>query len=219
MATGDAPDMVARLKAVLPNRWFPDTAPVLAGLLSGFAVVASSMYALLQAVREQTRIATASGAFLDMIGQDYFGVRLRRRFGQRDETYRRRIQAELLRERGTRAAVISVLTDLTGRAPVVFEPARATDTGAWGIALGYGMAGGWGSLELPFQCFVTAYRPLGVGISSVAGWGGSSGGWGQGAIEYASVEMLQGQVTGAEIDAAVAGVMPAASIAWTRIVS
>jgi hypothetical protein len=213
---GAAPDMLARLKAVLPPRWFADDTPVLDGLLAGLAAAAAWLYALLATVRQQARLATASGGFLDLIAQDYLGARIARRAGQGDGAFRTRIEAELLRERGTRGAIISVLGDLTGRAPVVFEPARAADTGAWGIATGYGAAGGWGSLMLPFQCFVTAYRAQGSGIARVAGWG-SGGGWGVGAIEYAGLEMLEGQLTDADIAAAIAGVMPVAAIAWTRI--
>jgi hypothetical protein len=215
--TGDSPDMLARLKAVLPSRWFADETPVLDGVLTGLASAAAWAYGLLAAVRLAARIGTATGGFLDMIALDFFGTRITRRVDQGDASFRTRIEAELLRERGTRGAVISVLQDLTGRTPVVFEPMRPADTRGWGAALGYGAAGGWGSLLLPFQCFVTAYRAQGAGIATVAGWRAGAGGWGVGAIEYASLDMLQGQVTDADIDAAIAGVMPVAAIAWTRI--
>ena len=46
-----------------------------------------------------------------------------------------------MRERNTRNAVISVLTDLTGRTPLVFEPSRPADTGGYGIGTGYGVVG------------------------------------------------------------------------------
>ena len=215
--TGDPQDMLARLKAVLPSRWFPDATPVLDGMLSGLANVAAWSYTLLAGVRAAARIATATGGFLDMIAQDFFGPRITRRPSQGDAAFRVRIEAELLRERGTRGAVISVLQDLTGRTPVVFEPMRPADTRAWGLVCGYGAAGGWGSLLLPFQCFVTAYRAQGSGIATVSGWRSGAGGWGHGAIEYASLDMVQGEITDADIDAAIAGVMPVAAIAWTRI--
>ena len=215
--TGDSDDMMARLKAVLPQHWFADETPVLDGLLSGLAATASWAYSLLQGVKLQTRIATATDAFLDMIALDFFGARLARRTAEGDDAFRARIGAELLRERGTRPAVVDVLTDLTGRTPVVFEPARPADTRAWGMAAGYGVAGAWGSLMLPFQCFVTAFRPTGAGIAAVSGWGQAAGGYGVGAIEYAQLSMVQGQVTDADINAAIAGVMPVAAIAWTRI--
>ena len=50
------------------------------------------------------------------------------------------------------------------------------------------------------------------------GWFGR-GGYGRGAIEYASLEMVQGQVTDADIYAAVANVFPVAVVGWTRITS
>lgn len=204
-------DMLARLKAVLPQGWFPDATPVLDGVLSGLAAAWSFLYGQLSYVRLQTRIATATDMWLDLVAQDFFGFRVRRRNAEQDGAFRLRIQQELQRERGTRTAVIGALTDLTGRAPLVFEPARATDTGGWGIALGYGVAGGWGSLMLPFQCFLTAYRPHASGIANVAGYGTG------GPVQYASLSMVQGQVTDADIFGAVADVLPAATMAWTRI--
>jgi hypothetical protein len=215
--TGDQEDMANRLRAVLPAQWFADSSPVLEGVLAGLAATASWAWTLLQTVSAQTRLATASGSFLDIAAQDFFGNRLQRGPGQADAAFRAAIGRELLRERGTRGAVVSVLTDLTGRAPFVFEPARPADTGAWGVALGYGAGGAWGSLALPFQCFVTAYRPSGSGIATVAGWGAFAGGWGVGSLEYAALADVSGQVTDSDITSAIAGVMPVASIAWTRI--
>jgi hypothetical protein len=221
--TGDQTDMVARLKAVLPRGWFADDTPLLDGVLAGLGCGWAWLYQSLQYVITQTRIATASDVWLDVIARDYFGRRLVRTPGQADGPFRQRILAELLRERGTRAAIVSVLEDLTGRSPVVFEPARATDTGAYGTTAGgwsglaYGAAGGWGSLILPFQVFVTAYRPIGSGIAFVAGWGSGCGGYNAGALEYGNLAMLQGQVTDADIAAATAGVLPIATIGWLQI--
>jgi hypothetical protein len=72
-------------------------------------------------------------------------------------------------------------------------------------------------MALPFQCFVTAFRPIGSGIASVSGWGEPTGAYGAGSIEYASFAMLQGQVTDGDIAGAVAGVLPVAAIAWLSI--
>ncbi len=220
---GDREEMLGRLRAVLPTRWFPDTAPILEGLLSGLASGWAWAHDQLQYVKAQTRIATATDIWLDIIAQDFFGSRLTRRLGQSDEAFRGRITRELFRERGTRGAVIAALQDLTGRTPIVFEPARTTDTGGYGSLHGgsngaaYGAAGGWGNLDHPFQCFITAYRPLGVGIATICGWGMHAGGYGQGTIEYASLEMVQGQVTDSDIYTAIADVLPVAAIGWTRI--
>ena len=214
---GDQANMVSRLRAVLPARWFPDNAPVLDAVLSGLAGVWAVVYAQLQHVRMQTRIGTATGPFLDMVAMDLFGTRLRRQIGQDDNGLRRSIGLELLRERATRAALQEVLNDLTGRAPVIFEPAHAADTKAWGTACGWGVAGGWGSLRMPFQCLVTAFRPKGGGVSAVAGWGISAGSWGGGTIEYASASMVSEQVSDEAVVSAVTRVMPAATIAWLRI--
>ena len=220
---GDQQDVLSRLRATLPTRWFPDDAPILTGLLSGLASAWSWIYDLLQYVKAQTRIETATDVWLDIIAQDYFGSRVTRRAGQSDGEFRNRVRRELFRERGTREAIISVLQDLTGRAPHVFEPGRTMDTGGYralhgaGGGVAYGVAGGWGSLDLPFQCFISAYRPTGSGIAMVSGWCRPSGAYCEGAIEYASLAMVQGQITDSDIYTAVADVMPAATIGWTRI--
>lgn len=211
------PDMLSRLKSTLPSRWFQGTTPTLDGLLTGLASAWATLQDLLDFTRHQTRLSTASGSFLDAISQDLLGPVLPRRTGEADSSYRRRITRELVRDRNTRSAIIAALTDLTGRTPIVFEPARPADTGAWNGPLGYGRAGGWGSLMMPFQCFVTAYRATGSGIASVAGYGVGTGGYGTGTIEYAGLGMLTGQITDTDITNAITGVMPAATIAWTRI--
>jgi hypothetical protein len=216
--TGDQSDIVARIKAVLPGRWFADSTPVLDGLLSGLAWAWSWVYCLLTFVRTQTRIATASGVWLDIIANDFFGTRLQRRPGQSDEALRLLIQSNLLAEHGTRQAIINAVQRLTGRVPAIFEPMRTSDTGGYTIGgIGYGLAGGWGNMALPFQCFVTAYRPTGSGIALVSGWSCQLGGYGAGAIEYASLAMVQGQVTDSDIIGAIANVLPVAATAWTRI--
>jgi len=214
---GDQADMLQRIKATLPARWFGDDSPILDAVLSGLASAWSWIYGLLGAVSAQTRIGSAGGIWLDLIAQDFFGSRVARATGQPDDRFRSRILQEILRDRGTRAAVVSAVQDLTGRIPVIFEPAQPGDTGAWTAAGSYNAIGGWGSLDLPFQCFVTAFRPQDSGIAQVAGWGSCAGGYGEGAIEYASLALMAGQVTDADISTAVASVMPAAAVAWLRI--
>jgi hypothetical protein len=210
--TGDTTDITARIKAVLPTGWFPDETPILDSVLTGLASAWASLYALLATVRLQSRIATASDQFLDGASIDFFGANLPRRSQEPDAAFRTRIQQELVRDHGTRAAVVSMLTDLTGRAPTLFEPARITDTGAYATpGFAYGAAGAWGSLDLPFQVFVVARRAQGAAIANIAGYGTP------GPLARASLSLVSGQVTDADIYAAIASVMPTASTAWTSI--
>ena len=208
---------------MLPLRWFPDESPVLDTILTGLASGWIRLFDLLDYIRAQTRVATATDAWLDLIAADFFGRRFKRRVHQSDDGFRRRIFAELLRERGTRRAVRSVLQDLTGHDPAIFEPANPGDTGGYGGSsaagggVAYSMAGGWGSLMLPYQAFVTAYRPIGEGIATVSGWCSSAGGYGSGCIEYSSIDMMAGRVTDADISEAVASVTPVNALCWLRI--
>lgn len=205
------PDILAHLKSVLPTRWFPDETPVLDTILTGLATGWTSLFALLALVRLQSRIATATGQFLDGASTDFFAARLVRRPSEPDDNFRIRILQSLAREHATRAAVISAVSDLTGNVPVIFEAARVADTGGYNTASAYGQAGAWGSLDLPFQIFVTARRAQGVGIANVAGYGSP------GPLARASLDAATGQVTDADIYAAIASVMPTAARAWTRI--
>lgn len=215
---GDAQDMAGRLRAVLPSGWFADSAPIVDAVLQGIGAGWAALYGLIQAVRSQTRILTAVGQFLDLISVDFFGNGLPRRLQEPDAAYLVRIENELLRPRGTRAALALALTQLTGFVPTIFEPARSTDTGGWASGgLGYGTpngvagGGGWGNLHLPFQFFVTAYRPHGGGIANVAGY--DTGGY----LFYGGSAMIATPVTDADIYAEAAAVVPASTVAWTRI--
>lgn len=220
MATGDQSDILQRLKGTLP-RWFGDNTTILDALLQGLAWAGSFTYSLWAYAKLQTRIKTATDGWLDMVAADFFGSSLLRAANQSDASFRARIIINLIRERATRASVVKVLQDLTGRTPIVFEPQRPADTGAYGGPLiGYGLAGGYGSLLLPCQAFVTAFRPTGTGIPLVAGYGISTGGYGVASrAELASMDMVQGTVTDADIYAAVDSVKPAGTTLWTRITS
>lgn len=222
MAVGDQQDIETRLQRLIPWSWFPlELSPIYFGLVAGLAGVFSQVYSLLAYVRDQTRLATTTDGFLDLTALDFFGNGLPRRNGERDPSYRQRISLNLLRRRVTRPSVVKILEDLTGRTPTIFEPRRAADTGAYGAPnLGYGVAGGYGSRQLPVQAFVTAYRPIGKGIPNVAGYGIAVGGYGVGGqLEYASLSMIPQTVADADIYAAVDSVRPACVKLWTRISS
>lgn len=221
--TGDQSDIIGRLRALLPARWFPDQAPVLNTVLAGLGSAWAWLYSMVQFARAQTRIATATDVWLDMISSDLFGDTLGRRVAESDASFRQRIQAEVLRPRGTREAMMKLLVDLSGRSPKIFEPARPTDTGGYGgisgkaFGFAYGQAGGWGSLQLPFQSFIVAYRAASSGISQVNGWGQPAGGYGIGSIEYGGLDMIEGQLTDQAIYSSIARCLPVASTAWVSL--
>jgi hypothetical protein len=156
---GDEADFVRRLRLTLPDHWFADAAPVLEGLMAGLSSSWAALHRLLNVVRQQSRLQTATDGFLDLASRDFFGQRLPRRAGEGDDTFRSRIQRAMHRERGTRAGLIAAAQD-AGCTVQVFEPARPADTGAYNTpsALAWGVAGGWGSLSMPLECLVTVQR-------------------------------------------------------------
>lgn len=192
--TGDQNDFLSRLQQLMPHGWFPNGNSALRdALLTGIANMLAFVYSLFAYVRLQTRIATATDGFLDLIAFDFFGNNLLRgTLG--DTSYRARIQASIFLAKNTRPSLINVLTLITGRTPIVFEPARAADTGAYNNGtVAYAVAGAYGSLQYPYQSFVTAFRPL--------------------------VGTPQYGITDADIYAAVEGVRMGATVVWLRILN
>ena len=218
MAIGDQSDIFSRIKGVLPL-WFGPTTTYRDAIIQGLANALAFIYSLYLYAKLQTRILTATDGWLDMISADYFGTSLPRTANQSDTSFRARIIINLFRERGTRKAIIKVLTDLTGRAPIIIEPQRPLDTGAYGASVcGYGVAGAYGSMLLPYQAFVKAFRPAASGIPYIAGYGISTGGYGvPSRASYATLSQSTGAVADADIYAAIDAVKPAATTIWTQI--
>lgn len=209
---GSMLNMVARLRALLPVGWFGDTTPVLDAVLSGFGACFAAIYTLIGFTISQSRIATATGGFLDLVCLDFFGSQLSRRLGEPDAALRGRIDNEMLRSRATRESVASALLELTGNPVSIFEPRRPADCGGYCAGgAGYGVAGGWGNLSLPFQFFVTVPRPSGGGIATVAGYGTG------GPLVYASAGQIGQPISDADIYGAIPPLLPTATTAWCRL--
>ena len=227
--TGDQADIASRLRSVLPSRWFADSAPILDTLLNGIASGWEYIHRLLRHAQLQTRMATASGIWLDLAARDFFGAHLCRVAGQSDDAFRLIVRRNILRSLGTRSALASALTDLTGRQPLIFEPRNTSDTGGYGSlgtqgsilggGIGYGTSGGWGNLDSPFQCFVTVFRPHANGVANVSGWGVYAGGYGVGSLEYVDTDIAYGYISDKQIVEALTWVKPVGSVVWAKIVS
>lgn len=214
--TGDTPDLISRLRAQLPRRWFPDDAPVLTALLSGLSATWVDVFSKLGYISRQARLRLVSDGWLDLASADYRGTNLIRRIGESDLLLRARL-LPIFRDKATRASVIARLLALTGNVATVIEPTILADTGGYGIAMGYGVAGRYGTLNLPFQSFIDVGRPVGSGIPLVGGYGSSNGGYGAGAIAWSRLSDQAPHVTDADIFSAVADTIPAGSIAWVRL--
>ena len=160
---GDQNDMLARLRALMPKSWLPKSAPIESAKLSGPAWALSSVYAQITYAALQTRIKTATDGWLDIISADFFGTALPRLTNETDGAFQARILANLFVKGPRRTDMANVLTLITGRAPSIFEPSNTSDSGGWDEALYWDAAGAWGD-PLPYQSFVTAYRPIGGNV-------------------------------------------------------
>jgi len=215
-------NMVGRIKALLPIRWFPASTPILDTVLAGPANALYEVHQLIEWIRRQLRLHTATGEALDRLVEGYFADTLRRRLYEQDDLFRRRAIKEMLRDRATRYATARAILDLTDRSPDIFEPGHCGDTGSYGdsalqspCTMAYGTAGRWGSLDHPFQVFVTAYRPIGNGVSGALGWG--SGGYNLGPLSYTDLESTRGHISDQDIHDALRRALPIGTIAWVRI--
>lgn len=218
---GDGVDVAGRLKRLLP-RWFGQDrgeTPVLDAVLKGPSVAFAWVHELYSYAALQTRIATASGRWLDLIALDFFARDLKRKAGQSDASFRAEIRAQVLRPKATRSAMIAALTALTGHAPRIFEPMRAADTGSYDMGgAGYDVGGGYGE-HMPAQVFVEVLRPQPAGTPNVSGFDEPAGGFdAPSALEW-SVDADPAGVIDAEIYALINRVRPVGVTVWTRIVA
>lgn len=141
MTTGDKADMLSRLKSVIPPWFGQDTGidtPVLNGLLTGPAASLSWFYDLFSFVKQQSRLSTMTGGWLDLFAQDFFGSDLLRKSGESDDTYRARIKAEFFRPSNTKAAILSAVAEITTASPRLIEWWRCDLTGVMDGADGAG---------------------------------------------------------------------------------
>lgn len=228
MATGDVNDFINRISALLPP-WFGDLSndTTLKALITGYAEMASTMYSQYSNAVLQTRIKTATGSFLDLISQDFFGTTpplfLPRGPGESDASYSKRIIANILSEKATRKGLINALTNLTGRTPKLFEMERPADTGGYSAGgAGYSVAGGWGNPLLPYQGLIDAYRPIAPGIPGINGYGYGASGYSSlsqanGYSSYASLNQATNPVSDQQIYDTVNATKVYGTVVWVRI--
>jgi hypothetical protein len=220
---------------LIPFRWFSWIAPLRDAVLGGLADQAAWCYSWLVYIKQQSRIATSTGPFLDLISYDFLGRHLPR--GQMsDANYRIRILATILQERVTRKGMINAVNMIIGSNPTIFEPWNTNDAGAWSgptmssfhapnfvwnSATGSSGVGGWGSTDLPAQSFMNLVRSTFSGVPNVAGYSSTGhlsglGGWGVGAIELIGLSTAQIGVTDQMIYDTINTTRPTGSIVWTR---
>lgn len=218
MATGDQNDITGRLLSILPPSWFSSRAPILTGLLQGFATAGSFVYGFIATARAQTRLATMRGMFIDLFAFDFFGRYLWRKAAETDAALKVRIRKEIFRPRVTRAAMAQALLDLTGNTPAIFEPWSPQDAGGYDAGgAGFDSAGGWGDTVLPAQVFIRLKRPGIPGVPNVAGFDAGAGGWDTGAIEYADASLMAGAVGDQDIYNAILATKPNGVTVWTQL--
>jgi hypothetical protein len=224
MAIGDSADIVSRVRKLLPARWFAWGAALRDALLGGLADQAAWCYSFVAYARLQSRIATGTGLWLDIIAFDFLG-RFIQRGGASDAVFRALITATILKERVTRKGMFEAVKTLTGNDPWIFEPWNTRDTGAYSNKakgqlygqMGYGVGrGGYGNMNLPAQVFMIVIRGAPSGVAKVAGYGGYPGGYGRGSVEYiGSYSRLSG-ITDQQIEQLITFTKPTGVTVWLR---
>ena len=221
MATGDTADMQGRLQAQIPNGW--GSGPRWSALLGGISDALASIYAQITYAIAQSRIATATGVWLDLIASDFLGNTLVRASGQADTDFRAAIQREILRERVTRAGMSAAIKDLTGYTPAIFEPWNASDTGGMDLGgLGFDAGGAFGATDMTAQCLITVSQAASAGIPNVVGLladgsAGATGGLDVGAAELADIAQAQPRITTSDIYGVINRTRPVGVTCWVGI--
>lgn len=132
--TGSNYDIRQRIKMLMPN-WFGqqygNATPVLDAFLTGPGTALGFVYKMIAFVKKQTRLSTASGGWLDLFAQDFFGTDLLRNDDEDDDTYRARIKAALFSASNTKAALVAALALVSDATPIFTEWWRADESGVW----------------------------------------------------------------------------------------
>lgn len=179
---GDATDIEARLRRYLPP-WFGPAggSPAVDAVLAGVAAVLSNIYGLIAFTRQQARIATSTGGWLDLTAYSFLGNTLPRFHLEEDDGYRERVRREIFRDRNTRQAGIDLVTELTGAAPFVYEGWYGPVCGGLGSpSFSLGGSGRIASRGAPCQVIFEVPLPQTYGIPNRGGLGDSVGGLGAG---------------------------------------
>lgn len=113
-------------------------------MLQGCGAVFQFAWSLLQYVYPQQRLATATGAMLEIYAQDFFGSELPRDTGETDDAYRARIEAALVPLRFTRPAIEAAIADSWDDSWALVEPRNANDTKGIATAASPAIGGGFG---------------------------------------------------------------------------
>jgi len=175
MGIGDQQDFTSRLLRLLPTGWFPSEAPRLNAVLQGAAAALSAAFGMLSFVKAQTRIQTASGSFLDLISQGYFGGELPRLQYESDAAYAGRITYNLTAPRGTHDGMMQMLQQLTGNRPIIFQPNLPGNCICLGSLADPGAAGGGSELSgiasAGYQAPYPSFGSVTAGLGASAAWG------------------------------------------------
>lgn len=181
MAVGDPNDILKDVVSVLPPGWFTESGastgtaqsktPIRDMVLAGVASVGSWAYSLFQGVQGQTRIATATGGWLDIASTDLFAGALPRVAGESDAAFRARIKANLFAKADTRAAIQNALAVLTGKPVRMMEPWAPADTAVWDRAY-YDVdtaaaPGQYADASMRYQGFIQCVLPAVTGPNSI----------------------------------------------------
>lgn len=227
MAIGDFDDITLRFNEYLVG-WFGDSPPVVDSIIEGYAEVWAWFYVQYIYLKNQTRIKTATDVYLDLISIDFFGTELPRKHEESDGNFRIRILLNLFRERATREGMRKVLFDLTGFEPIIIEPYRPQDTGAYNVAstMGYNIAGRYSGAGLQYQAFIIVFRPILNGAGNFAALNVTNNGYNvvqsptkenPDLIAYCSKSLLESYVTNADIYHAVAITRMNSTRIWVKI--
>ena len=212
---GLADDFFYRIKALLVN-WFGGASSILDALIHGLSNGLAFFYTQYSYAANQIRLKTASGSWLDILANDFFGNSLLRARNQSDASFRKKLQLNLFRERGTRKAINDILTDLTGQAPLIIEPLNIADTSAIGVNFFLGVNGRLGSYGMPYQALINVKRASIVGWPNVAGLATNQ--FGLNSSPYASLISLEDSgVSDKDIYQAIESVKPVGTIVWVNI--